>query len=103
RSLELAHTAIRRLRILEDAHGEVQFLLLAVSIHLEAGDLSGARPLLVRAIDRARGASLRILEARAEMLTGRLERRADPTSDEWGKRLSRAVALCEHVGDRSGM
>jgi len=102
RSLELAHAAIRRLRALGDAHGEVQFLLLAASIHLGAGDLTGTRPLLVRALDRARSASLRPLEARAEMLWGRLERRADPKSDEWTKRLSRAVALSEHVGDRAG-
>jgi transcriptional regulator with GAF, ATPase, and Fis domain len=102
RALELAHAAIRRLRALEDAHGEVQFLLLAASIHMSAGDLTGARPLLMRALDRARGASLRLLEARAEMLWGRLERRADPASDEWSKRLARAVALSEHVGDRAG-
>jgi transcriptional regulator with GAF, ATPase, and Fis domain/tetratricopeptide (TPR) repeat protein len=102
RSLELAQTAIRRLRALEDAHGEVQFLLLAASVHLAAGDLAGARPLLARALDRARSSSLRVLEARAETLWGRLERRADPHDDEWSKRLTRAVALSEHVGDRAG-
>jgi transcriptional regulator with GAF, ATPase, and Fis domain len=36
------------------------------------------------------------------MLWGRLERRADPQDDEWSKRLTRSVALCEHVGDRAG-
>ena len=25
-----------------------------------------------------------------------------PQGDEWAKHLSRAVALCEHVGDRAG-
>src|SRR5262245_7789069 len=103
RSLELAQSSVRRLRALEDAHGEVQFLLLAAAIHVEAGDASGAKPLLARALDRSKGASLRVLEARGETLWARLDRRADPQGEEWSKRLTRAVALCDHVGDRAGM
>ena len=36
-------------------------------------------------------------------MLGHLERRADPHSEEWSKRLTRAVALHEHVGDPAGM
>ncbi len=102
-ALTLLRTAARTLRTLGDVQGEVEFLLQIAAVHLFAGDDAGARPILARAGQRARAASLRRLEARAEMLWGRLERRDRPESDEWAKRLGRAVQLHDQVGDRSGM
>ncbi len=102
-ALSLLRTAARRLRALGDVQGEVQFLLQAASIHLLAGDWLGARPLLMRALTRAQAASLRSLEATAETLLGRLERRGDPDGDQWQLHLGRARDLFQATGDRPGL
>ncbi len=102
-ALVMLQGAVRRLRALGDVHGEVQFLLQAAAIHILASDDGGARALLSRARARAHEASLRTLEADAEMLLGRLERRADVQGEEWERRLGHALELHRQVGDRSGM
>ncbi len=101
-ALALLQSAAKRLRVLGDVHGEVQFLLRAAAIHLLASDPGAARALLFRALSRAQGASLRSLEAEANVLLGRLERRLDPEGEEWFQRLTRALELHRQVGDRAG-
>ncbi|MCE9637566.1 MAG: sigma 54-interacting transcriptional regulator, partial [Planctomycetes bacterium] len=102
RALAMLQTAVKRLQSAGDVEGEAQFLLHAASIHLWADDLLGARPLLVRSLTLARNASLRGPQAGAELLLGRLERRAAPQSDEWMTHLEHARGLYELAGDRTG-
>ncbi len=102
-ALTLLQSAARRLRALGDPQGEVQFLLQAAAIHSLASDGGGARGLLSRALARARAASSRSLEADAELLLGRLDRRADPQGEDWPRHLERAVDLYRRIGDRVGM
>ncbi len=99
RALATLLGAIRELRAAGDVEGEARFLVQAASIHLFAGDAGGARPLLQRCIQLAQGASLRGIEAGAELLLGRLERRIDPLGEAWAQHLARSVALSELVGD----